>query len=119
MDALRVAWEDGAGLLCVLAALIGAAFVLPRAWITGSALNPAALTNFCLILFSGVQFIALGIIGEYLGRVHRNGLKRPLYLLDRQRGWQDTRMQSRPGWLQVDAVRAAGQRSLSLRQPAA
>ncbi len=37
-------------------------------------------------LFSGVQLVALGIIGEYLGRVHMRAMRRPTYVVRRRGG---------------------------------
>ncbi len=36
-----------------------------------------------IAIFSGVQLLALGIIGEYLGRVHSRSMRRPTYFVRR------------------------------------
>jgi dolichol-phosphate mannosyltransferase len=83
------------GFLCVIGALAGAAAVIGGHWFLGSTIGSSSLTNFLLMLFSGVQLVAIGILGEYVGRMHRDVLGRPLYLLDRRRGWEDDRIQRR------------------------
>ena len=34
-----------------------------------------------IAIFSGVQLFALGIIGEYLARVHQRSMNRPAYVV--------------------------------------
>ena len=80
---LRVATYLG-----VLTALLAFAFAI---YIVGKALmfgDPVAgwPTMMTVILFLGcVQLVALGLIGEYLGRLYEESKQRPLYLVD---AWQ-------------------------------
>jgi hypothetical protein len=39
---------------------------------------------FAIILFSGVQLISLGIIGEYLARIYMQVKNRPLYIIGKK-----------------------------------
>lgn len=39
-----------------------------------------------LMLFSGIQLVSLGIVGEYIGRVFEEVKARPLYIVRRERG---------------------------------
>ena len=77
---LRVATYIG-----VLTALLAFAFAL---YIVGKALlfgDPVAgwPTMMAVILFlGGMQLVALGLIGEYLGRLYEESKQRPLYLVD-------------------------------------
>jgi hypothetical protein len=36
-----------------------------------------------IILFSGVQLISLGIIGEYVLRIYQQSQQRPLFIIDK------------------------------------
>jgi len=42
-----------------------------------------------ITFIGGIQLIAIGIIGEYLGRIYDEVKNRPLYLLDRTVGIDD------------------------------
>ncbi|MGQ4584320.1 glycosyltransferase [Lysobacter sp. F60174L2] len=71
--------------LGLLTALVAFAYGL---WVVGKALlwgDPVQgwPTMMAVILFlGGVQLIALGLIGEYLGRLYEESKQRPLYLVD-------------------------------------
>ncbi|MEO1694256.1 MAG: glycosyltransferase family 2 protein [Pseudomonadota bacterium] len=71
--------------------LIGAvisliAFVYALVFLAGTLLFGATLPGFpslivSVMLFSGIQLISLGVIGEYLGRVYEEVKARPLYIV--------------------------------------
>jgi dolichol-phosphate mannosyltransferase len=75
------------GLFCIAAAVIIGGALLGGQWFLDAAVTSGTITILCLTLFSGTQLLAVGILGEYMGRMHRDVLKRPLYIVDRQRGW--------------------------------
>jgi polyisoprenyl-phosphate glycosyltransferase len=43
-------------------------------------------------LFSGIQLLSLGVIGEYVGRIYDESRDRPKYIIESRHGWEaDTR----------------------------
>lgn len=36
----------------------------------------------CIVFFGGIQLISIGIIGEYISRINKNILQRPLYIIE-------------------------------------
>jgi glycosyltransferase involved in cell wall biosynthesis len=56
-------------------------FVLAEYIITGAALSVFRFFTAIVAIFSGAQMFALGIIGEYLARMHLRLLTRPAYLI--------------------------------------
>ncbi|MBB4130545.1 glycosyltransferase involved in cell wall biosynthesis [Xanthomonas arboricola] len=74
------------GLFTAVVALLFGAWVVIKAALIG---DPVAgwPTMMSVILFlGGIQLIALGLIGEYLGRLYDEAKQRPLYLVDTHRG---------------------------------
>lgn len=70
------------GVLTALLAFVFAVWVVVKALLWG---DPVAgwPTMMTVILFlGGVQLVALGLIGEYLGRLYEESKQRPLYLVD-------------------------------------
>lgn len=70
------------GLLTALVAFLYAVWIILKALLWGD-LVAGWPTMMAVILFlGGVQLIALGLIGEYLGRLYEESKQRPLYLVD-------------------------------------
>jgi dolichol-phosphate mannosyltransferase len=40
-------------------------------------------------LFSGIQMLSLGVIGEYVGRIYDESRNRPKYIVESRHGWSD------------------------------
>jgi glycosyltransferase involved in cell wall biosynthesis len=70
------------GILTAFVAFVYGAWIIAKALLWG---DPVAgwPTMMSVILFlGGVQLVALGLIGEYLGRLYEESKQRPLYLVD-------------------------------------
>jgi glycosyltransferase involved in cell wall biosynthesis len=61
--------------------LLVLAYVLARVFVENAAPAGFPLLVSIISIFSGAQLVALGIIGEYLARVHTRSLDRPPYVL--------------------------------------
>jgi glycosyltransferase involved in cell wall biosynthesis len=70
-------------ILAGLSFLLGGWYVFQK--LVGVALTPGLSTTVLIItFFSGVQLLALGLMGEYVGRIYDEVKRRPLYIVDKQ-----------------------------------
>lgn len=67
---------------CAMSSLLGVYFFL--AWLLGQPLPGWTSTMLMLSLFFGVQFMILGLMGEYLARIHGEVMRRPLYFISEE-----------------------------------
>jgi undecaprenyl-phosphate 4-deoxy-4-formamido-L-arabinose transferase len=59
--------------------LVVLAYVLGRYLLQGGSVPGFAFLASIIAIFSGAQLFALGIIGEYLARMHQRTMERPIY----------------------------------------
>src|SRR3982075_4093588 len=68
--------------------LIGLWYVFQK--LIGVNLTPGLPTTVLVIsFFSGVQLLALGVVGEYIGRIYDETKRRPMYIVDRKVNFTD------------------------------
>lgn len=84
------------GLLTSIASIIYLIVVLFEYLIVGISV-PGYPTLVCLLLlFFGIVMLALGIFGEYLGRIYIEGKRRPVYIARQMRTQDLTQMSCAP-----------------------
>lgn len=69
------------GTILSLASFFYAAFILFRTLLLGADTPGYASTVILILLFGGVNLLAIGIIGEYIGRIYTEVRERPLYIV--------------------------------------
>ncbi len=73
------------GLMAALLAFVFAIWILIKAALYGDAVAGWPTMMVVILFLGGTQLIALGLIGEYLGRMYEEMKQRPLYLVDEWR----------------------------------
>jgi len=56
-------------------------------WFVGSPVVGWTLMFIAIMFFGGVQLVSLGLIGEYIGRTYAESKGRPLYIVDKSKGF--------------------------------
>jgi len=72
-----------AGMICCLGAIAGGAYIVYSKMI-GHVLPGWTSTVLPMFIFSGIQLLSLGIIGEYIGRLYVEVKQRPLFSVRRE-----------------------------------
>jgi glycosyltransferase involved in cell wall biosynthesis len=70
------------GMLTAFAAFVFGLWVLGKALLFGDPVRGYPTLMVVILFLGGVQLMALGVIGEYLGRLYVESKQRPLYLID-------------------------------------
>jgi undecaprenyl-phosphate 4-deoxy-4-formamido-L-arabinose transferase len=74
-------WVSVFGLCCAALGFALLTFVIVRFIVGGAEVAGFTFLAAALTLFSGVQLLSLGVVGEYLGRVHVRTMGRPTYVV--------------------------------------
>lgn len=67
------------GFLASLAGLASLFFVVGRWWLSDNSAPGFAFLASLISVFGGLQLFGLGVIGEYLGRMHVRSMNKPIY----------------------------------------
>ena len=70
------------GLLTAMVAFVGGVGIVGKTLLWGDRVAGWPTMMVAILFLGGVQLIALGMIGEYLGRLYEESKQRPLYLVD-------------------------------------
>ena len=71
-----------AGFLTAFSAFIYALFLLVKTLMIGDSVKGFPTLILTILILGGLQLMAMGIIGEYLGRLFMESKRRPLFLMD-------------------------------------
>ena len=78
-------WIGIGGLISFLARVYGA-YVIVDTVVYGNAVSGWPTLTVALMLFSGIQLLSIGILGEYIGRIFTEVKQRPLYVISEDLG---------------------------------
>ncbi len=70
------------GLMAAMLAFVFALWIIGKAALYGDPVAGWPTMMVVILFLGGIQLIALGLIGEYLGRLYDEAKQRPLYLVD-------------------------------------
>ena len=84
---LPLRWVAGSGVLISLGSLVMAGWLITEKVFFGQPIAGFATIAASIFFFSGVQLLAIGIVGEYVGRIFNEVKQRPRYLVADDLQW--------------------------------
>jgi glycosyltransferase involved in cell wall biosynthesis len=100
---LRLATLTGLG--SALLAFVYGAWVLVKALIWGDPVRGYPTLILVILFLGGMQLLALGVVGEYIGKIYAESKQRPLYLVQ-----ESTRIAAKPASLKECVPTSPGSR---------
>jgi undecaprenyl-phosphate 4-deoxy-4-formamido-L-arabinose transferase len=85
-SALPLQVATSVGLITSLFGLVILAWVLGRLILTGDSVPGFPFLASTIAIFAGAQLLTLGIMGEYLARMHFRIMRKPTYLVAEEAG---------------------------------
>lgn len=76
----------GIGAMISFLAIVYGAYVIVDTVVYGNAVSGWPTLTVALMLFSGIQLLSIGILGEYIGRIFTEVKQRPLYVISEDSG---------------------------------
>lgn len=86
----------GMGLFAAGLALLGIVYVLVLRLFTSVWVEGWTAIMIALLFLGGVQLLSLGVLGEYVGRIHSEVKRRPLYVVQEKIGFSKADMTTEP-----------------------
>ena len=80
-SALPLRLASALGFLTIAFGAVLLAYVIGRPILTGERVQGFPMLASTIIIFSGVQIFLLGILGEYIGRMHFRVMNKPTYMV--------------------------------------
>ncbi|WP_036139997.1 glycosyltransferase family 2 protein [Luteibacter sp. 9135] len=74
------------GVSAALLAFLYGLWVLLKVWLWGDPVRGYPTLMVVILFLGGAQLLALGVIGEYIGRTYAESKRRPLYYVESRRG---------------------------------
>jgi len=109
---LPLRWVAAAGALICVGALVMACWLVMEKMFLGQPIAGFATLGAAIFFFSGIQLLALGVVGEYIGRIFNEVKQRPRYLVAEDSGATLEAAVARSGAVLETAVGASKVRSL-------
>ena len=74
------------GMLAALVAFLYGSWVVLAYFIWGNRVSGWSTLIVCILLFSGLQMMSLGVVGEYIARIFEEVKRRPVYIVSEEHG---------------------------------